>query len=119
MQSPQTLRAQIRHSQFSHTPLLNKVGQTIQQRPLLPRGIARRTPVQLHPLKLAREALLTGVKRPIESPPSEPPRERRQFGGNRQTGPLGWIHGAEDRSQQGLTTAVEATCAIGISRIHQ
>ena len=68
MESTQAARAQVRDPQLGDSAFLHQISQSVEQRAFLPRGIARRAPVQLHALEVPTEPLLASRKGAIKAP---------------------------------------------------
>ena len=116
---PQPLRPHVGHPQAGHGPLAHQIRQAIQQRALLPGGVAGGAPVQLHPLQPPLQPCPGGGEGAPVPLATQPPREGGQLGGDAEALLLRRAGRGGELAQQGFAAAVEAAGAVGVGRVEE
>ena len=117
MPAAQTAGTHVGNTQLRHHASLDKIAETLQQRPLLPRGIAGGAPMQLHPIQTPLEASAGGRQATVKTAPAPAPREGSELGGHREAMALIRGQGSDGLSQQALTTSGVGAGPVGVSTI--
>ena len=117
MPAAQTPGPHVGNAQLGHHASLHKIAESLQQRSLLPGGIAGGAPMQLHPIQPPAQTCARGGQTTIKAAPAPAPRERGQLGGHREALALISGQGGDGLPQQALTASGVGASSIGIGTI--